>query len=64
MSDDEHSGQSKTVTTTDNIEKVHQIILDNRRISVKEMAEAVGISKERIGHIVTEELDMHKLSAR
>ncbi|KAL6252271.1 hypothetical protein P5V15_003009 [Pogonomyrmex californicus] len=40
------------------------MVLDDRRIKVREIAEAMGISKERVCHIFTEELDMRKLSAR
>ncbi|KFM74330.1 hypothetical protein X975_08221, partial [Stegodyphus mimosarum] len=29
LDDDEHSGQSKTATTDENIGKIHQMVLDN-----------------------------------
>ncbi|XP_014485934.1 PREDICTED: uncharacterized protein LOC106750247, partial [Dinoponera quadriceps] len=35
-----------------------------RRLKVREIAEAVGISKDRVGHILHEILVMKKLSAR
>ncbi|KYN15691.1 hypothetical protein ALC57_12093 [Trachymyrmex cornetzi] len=60
LADDERSGRPTTATTTDNIEKIHQMIMDNRRIKIREIAEAVGISKERVCHILTEELGMPK----
>lgn len=60
--DDERSGRP-TATTTDNIEKVHQMILDDRRVKIREIAEAVGISKESVCHILHEELSMRKLTA-
>jgi len=53
---DERSGRP----TTDNIEKIHEILKDCR-IKVRETA---GISKERVCHILTEELGMRKLTAR
>ncbi|KAL6255483.1 hypothetical protein P5V15_013817 [Pogonomyrmex californicus] len=40
------------------------MVLDDRRIKIREIAEAMGISKEHVCHILTEELDMRKLSAR
>ncbi|KYN21168.1 hypothetical protein ALC57_06462, partial [Trachymyrmex cornetzi] len=61
---DECSGRPTTATTTDNIEEIHQMIMDTRRIKIREIAEPVGISKERVCHILTEELDMRKLTAR
>jgi plasmid maintenance system antidote protein VapI len=40
------------------------MILDDRQMEVREIAETIGISKERIGYILSEELDMTKLCAR
>ncbi|KAL6258117.1 hypothetical protein P5V15_010034 [Pogonomyrmex californicus] len=51
------SRRPKIATTADNIENVHQMVLDDRRIKVREIAEAMGISKERVCHILTEELN-------
>ena len=42
-------------------EQVHDMALDERRIKVREIAETIGISKERVGYILQEELDMRKL---
>jgi hypothetical protein len=33
-------------------------------MEVREIAETIGISKERVGYILLEELDMKKLCAR
>lgn len=64
LGDDERSGRPKTVTTDDNIAKVHQMVLDDRRIKVREIAEAMKMSKERVCHILNQDLGMRKLSAR
>jgi histone-lysine N-methyltransferase SETMAR len=40
------------------------MVLDDRRIKVREIAETIGISKERVGYILHEELDMKRLCAR
>jgi hypothetical protein len=40
------------------------MVLDDRRMKVREMTETIGISKERVGYILHEELDMKKLCAR
>jgi len=40
------------------------MILDDRRMKVLEIAETIGISIERVGYILHEELDMKKLCAR
>jgi hypothetical protein len=38
--------------------------LDDRRVKAREISETIGISKERVGYILHEELDMKKLCAR
>jgi len=53
-------GSSKTVTTPEIIEKIHELILEDRRISAKSIAEDLGISRERVGSIIHEDLDMRK----
>jgi len=53
----------KTVTTTE-IEQIHELILDDRRISAKSIAEQLGISRERVGSIIHTDTDMRKLSAK
>jgi DNA-binding Xre family transcriptional regulator len=40
------------------------MVLDDRRMKVREIAETIGISKELVGCIFHEELDMKKLCAR
>jgi hypothetical protein len=40
------------------------MILDDRRMKVRESAVTIGISKERVGFILHEELDMKKFCAR
>ncbi|GFX30670.1 integrase catalytic domain-containing protein [Trichonephila clavipes] len=59
--DDARSGHPKEAVTDENIKKVHKIIFDNRKVKLIEIAETLKISKERVGHIVNEYLDMRKL---
>ena len=40
------------------------MVLDDRRIKVREIAETIGISKQCIGYILHEELHMKKLCLR
>ena len=40
------------------------MVLDDRRLKVYEIAETVGISEEKVRHILHEELGMRKLCAR
>jgi len=57
-------GRPKTVTTPEIIHQIHKLILEDRRILVKSIAEQLGISRERVGSIIHEDLDMTKLSAK
>jgi hypothetical protein len=43
---------------------VHDMVLDDGRMKVHEIAEIIGIWKECVGYILHEELDMKKLCAR
>jgi len=58
------SQRLKTVTILEIIEQIHQLILEYRRISAKSIAEQLGISRERVGSIIHEDLDMWKFSAK
>ena len=51
-------------TTEDNVTKMHDLVLADRRLKVREIAETVDISKDRVGHILHEIFGMRKLSAR
>lgn len=62
--DDERSGRPKEAVTDENIKKIHKMILDDRKLKLHEIAEALKISKERVGHIIHEYLDMQKLCAK
>jgi len=48
----------------DNVTKVHDLVLADRRLKIREIAETVGMSKDRVSHILQEILGMRKLSAR
>jgi hypothetical protein len=52
----------KTVTTPQIINQIHDLILADRRILAKSIAEQLGISRERVGSIIHEDLDMRKLT--
>ena len=56
-------GRPKTVTTPEIIDQIHEIILEESRISAKSIAEQLGVSTEWVGSIINNNLDMRKLSA-
>jgi len=52
------------VTTPEIIDQIHELILEDYRISAKSIAEQLGISRERVGSIILEDLDMQQLSSK
>jgi len=59
-----HPGRPKTVTIREIIDQIHELILEDCRISAKSIAEQLGISRELVGSIIHEDLDMWKLSTK
>ena len=64
LEDDPREGRPKSATTPETTEQVHDMLLDDRQMKVREIVETIGISKERVGYIMLEELDMKKLCPR
>ena len=58
------TGRPNEVTTPEMIEKIHKLVLEDRRIKVRQIAEITGISTERVHFILHEQLQMKKLCAR
>ena len=59
-----HPGWPKTMTTPEFIDHIHELVLEDRRISAKSIAEQLGISREWVGSIIHEDLEVQKLSAK
>ena len=57
-------GQPKTVTALEIIDQIHELILEDRRILTKSIAEQLGISREQVGSIIHEDMDTQKLSTK
>jgi len=58
LEDDPREGRPKSATTPEISEQVHDMVLDDQRMKVREIAETIGISKERVGYVLHEEMDM------
>jgi transposase len=63
LEDDPREGRPKSATTPEIIEQVRDMLLDDRRMKVRDIAETIGISKELVGYILHKELDMKELCA-
>jgi len=57
-------GRPTTMTTPEINDQIHDLILEERRISAKSISEQLGISRERVGTIIHKDLDILKLSAK
>ena len=55
---------TRTSTTDENIEAVKKMILDNRRITFRDIADDVGISFDSCQAIFTDVLDMKHAAAK
>jgi len=64
LEDDPREGRPKSATTPEIIEQVHNMELDGWWMKVHEIAETIGISKERVGCVLHEELDTKRLCRR
>ena len=61
LEDDPLEGRPKTATTAEIIEQVHNMVSEDPSLTKREIANAIGISDERVLHILHEELRMKKL---
>ncbi|KAL7743516.1 hypothetical protein ACLKA6_018651 [Drosophila palustris] len=62
--DSKRSGRPKEVIIPESIRQVHQIVLTDRRVKVREIAETVGISTGSAVSILHDHLHMKKLNVK
>ena len=64
VNDEERAGRPSTSTTDENIDEVKKIVLANRRITVREVAEDLNISIGSCHSIFTNDLGMRRVAAK
>jgi len=64
VTDEERSGRPATNRTEENIAKFRHIVRENRRLTVRSIAEQVNIDWETVRKILTKDLDMRKECAK
>ncbi|KAL0831014.1 hypothetical protein ABMA28_001900 [Loxostege sticticalis] len=62
--DDQRTGRPSTSVTEENVKKVEKMVLEDRRITIKYLAETLKISFGSIQSILTNSLGFKKVSAR
>ncbi|XP_041349431.1 protein GVQW3-like [Gigantopelta aegis] len=63
IEDEPRSGRPSTASTQEYINPVHQMVMDDKQLTIHSIAAAIGISHERVKNILTKELGMPKVSA-
>jgi predicted HTH transcriptional regulator len=61
VTDEKKSGQPASNRTEENIAKVHQIVHENHRLTVRSIAEQSNIDREAVRKILTKVLYMRKV---
>lgn len=64
LEDDPRPGRPVSSLTNDNVAKVKDCVLQDRRSTIREISEAVGLNVFTVHQIIHDELDMRKLTAR
>jgi hypothetical protein len=64
VEDDECSGRPSTSKTTENAEKIWELIYEDRRRTIHELADTVGISYGVCQETLTENLNMRRIAEK
>ena len=64
LDDDLRSGRPRTSTSDEMLEKVQDLVMDDRRVTTMTIAEALQITQEQVQHILSHILGMNKASSR
>ena len=64
LEDDPRSGHPASATTQKNIDHVYHMVMDDRCLTVNQIAYAVAIFHERVENILHQELGMSKVSGQ
>jgi len=64
VKDDAKSGRPSTARTDKNVESVRRLLTEDRRITLKMIADRLNIGKETVRRIVTEDFGKRKICAR
>jgi len=64
VEDDKHSGRPSTCTTSEIIAKVREVILEDRRQTIHDVCNCVGLSYGSCQRILADELNMRQIAAK
>ncbi|PNF32226.1 hypothetical protein B7P43_G17963 [Cryptotermes secundus] len=64
IDDKPRSSRPSTVRTHENVEKIHEIIKEDRRRTIEEIVELSGVTWSSVQQILTEDLGMKRVAAK
>ena len=64
MEDDLRSGRPSTSRTDENVERMRQKVRSDRRLTVRMIADELGMNSKRVWRTITEDLGMRKICAK
>ena len=64
LDDDPRAGRPSTSKTEENVERVRQVVRGDRRLTVRMIADEVGMNHNAVWEIITEDLGMRKICAK
>ena len=64
LEDDPRSRHPSTATTQENIDHIHQMVMNDRRLTIRHLANVNSISCKRVENILHNKLGISKVSAR
>lgn len=64
IEDEPRSGRPNSATSEDFVASVHEVVEEDRRLTVRQISDIVGISKDSVRKILREDLFMNKVCAR
>ena len=64
LNDEPRPGRPVSQSTAENVDKVHQLVLENRKISIECIVQETGLSTGTVHTILHEQLSMSKVCAR
>lgn len=64
IEDQARSGLPSTARTDENVKKIHEIILEDRRQNIEEVTERSGVTWSSVQRILSEDLGMRRVAAK
>ena len=64
VEDDHRSGRPSISRTDENVERVRQTVRSDSRLTVRMIADELGMNSERVWRIITQDLGMRKICAK